>query len=332
MSTDRRERPTALSVLLSERCDIIEDAVQAVRARMADIRAHIDDPRSTWPESLHQPWPAPYQFAWQASHTRGVGHEESWKSLECLELPLSVIQAESFPEEERASEAALLWWKPVREEARSLLAMTGPDAGAIKSPPDWLNRFDMAYGESIVAEQHMERLHGFKSRLQSLVPLALPIRFAEPVRSAIRRAVRLYLLGLDVECIGFCRVALESLMRQKIAERVPASQLSENQDLETLVDICVSPKVLPHVNGRQADSIRKHANDLRRRGNDVLHATLGTAGQEQALLSLGGISRLAFHLYPPPEPHFFRRMSDEDPDKILDDLLNSLGEGPDFAQ
>lgn len=322
--------PQPLAVLLAERCDIIEDAVQTVRARMAAIRSYIDKPDQTWPEELKGPWPEPFHFAWQASHTRGITHEISWASLEFLELPLGLRGNDSeLPESLRGTERACIWWQAVRDELSRQLALTGPDAGVVRSEEEWLDRFDMAYGESMVAERHMSRLHGYKARLQSLVSIAVPVHFQEPARGAIQRAVRLYLLGLDVECIGFARVALEAMVKHRGGARIGVNPRTyeSQQTLETLIDLCLSPTVLTGLSTRQVGELRRMADGLRVRGNDVLHANLRSTGTEQARDALLALSRIAIAFYPPPAPTFYEPLSDEEFDRLIDDMI-SLGRSP----
>lgn len=118
----------------------------------------------------------------------------------------------------------------------------------------------------------------------------------------LRRAARLFLLGLEVECSVFCRAALESALRFRLSENELSSVGAKkdrwgNYSLTELISAAHQLGILDVESKERADNIRK-------RGNDCIHPkdpvsaedAVRTANATYALLSLAILLRRLFPL------------------------------------
>jgi len=116
----------------------------------------------------------------------------------------------------------------------------------------------------------------------------------------LRRAARLFLLGLEVECSVFCRAALESALKFRLSESELSSVEAKkdrwgNYSLAELTSAAHRLAIFDAESKERADSIRK-------RGNDCIHPkdpisaedAVRTANATYALLSLAILLRRLF--------------------------------------
>lgn len=140
-------------------------------------------------------------------------------------------------------------------------------------------------------------------RYTALVVSAMANRLSSTLTEGyLRRAARLYLLGLEVECSVFCRAALESALKFRLSD----SELSRvgakkdrwgNYSLDELTSAAHRLGIIDVESKERADSIRKGGNACIHPKDPVsAEDAVRTANATYALLSLTILLRSLFPL------------------------------------
>ena len=118
----------------------------------------------------------------------------------------------------------------------------------------------------------------------------------------LRRAARLFLLGLEVECSVFCRAALESALKFRLSES-ELSSVGAKKDRWGNYSLAELTRAAHELGIFDVES-KDRANSIRTKGNDCIHPkdpisaedAVRTANATYALLSLAILLRSLFPL------------------------------------
>lgn len=170
---------------------------------------------------------------------------DQWQMVSWREIEAAVTDAATEPDWQGSREAALLLWQQVVDSARQILgAMHGQslspslmvllqefaadpiNAGGLDARRVGITRIG---GDELRRHLDAEMLrhlaHGFVGRSETdmaryeLLFIAAwdePKQLMPIAHDYLTRAARLLLLGLNVECVVFCRAALEAALKQRV--------------------------------------------------------------------------------------------------------------------
>lgn len=235
-----------------------------------------DDPMSAamaatdaWEEEFYKYWDQPPLGA-QPGYQEIEDHREAQEVFDglreyCLRAPLiyQAMLTQRFPAE---LTSALMRFSPV-----PLAVTPGFDARRIFLLPDSylvLQHIDLALMRDLLASVNRDSSESVRRyRLLLLSAFEHPI---SPIASQYySRAARLFLLGLDLECVALCRSTLESALRYQLEESALteagiAKRHHDEFDLAGLIEGAFRLRIW---NARE----KQYATKIRLVGNSVLH-------------------------------------------------------------
>lgn len=139
----------------------------------------------------------------------------------------------------------------------------GPDLYRIMAENDVARPFI----EPLIAQKGLEKSETASARLLEVLDCLISSELKPPAEHYLHRVAQLYLWGFDVETFALARSVLDSALQSKISDETVRRHLQAGK----FVTLDERIRVAKMTNMISDASVRA-ANDIRRKGNDILHS------------------------------------------------------------